>query len=296
MYCQNCGKEMPDNLTICSNCGWIRTNKIILTVSKIVSVVVKVALLVFVFFVIGYSVYNFPKAKGKSYEFTDIEKAKLVTEYWQNARVENLDTVRFGSYSQTNANEGTGDPIEWIVLERQDRKALLLSKYILDCKSYNDIEDKTTWESSSLRVWLNTIFYTRAFSDTEKDVVLTVKNTNSESSEYGASGGNDTVDKVFCLSVDEVNKYFNQKDMQNENKKLATRGTEYAKSVNNEGYNLRVFDSSRWYGGNSSFWLRSPGFFQSGAAAVYEDGYLDTLGLIVTYNYFGVRPAILVSY
>lgn len=296
MYCQNCGKEMSDSLTICPNCGWIRTNKIILTVSKIVSAFIKVVLLLFVIFVIGYLIYNFPKAKGKIYEFNDIEKVKLVTEYSQNTKVENIDTVKFGTYLQSNAKEDMNEPIEWIVLERQKDKALLLSKYILDCKSYNDIEDKITWEYSTLRAWLNTTFYLEAFNNTEQNTILAKKNLNKENLEYGATGGNDTVDKVFLLSVDEVNKYFSQKDMQNENKKLATKGTEYAKSVNNKGYNLRVFDSSRWYGGNSSFWLRSPGFFQNGAVAVYEDGYLDTLGLIVTYNYFGVRPAIWVSY
>lgn len=294
MYCQNCGKEMSDNLTICSNCGWIRTSKIILTVSKIVSVLAKLSLFILGVFAIGYLVYNHPKAKGRVYEFSDIEKVKPVTEYWKNTEIENIDTVRFGSYPQLNEN--TKEPIEWIVLERQDNKALLLSKYILDCKNYNDVEDKITWENSALRIWLNTMFYIQAFNETEQEAVLVTNNKNSESSEYGASGGNDTIDKVFCLSVEEVEKYFNKKDMQNENKKLATKGTEYAKTVNNNGYNLRVFDSSRWYGGNSSFWLRSPGFFQNGATAVYDDGYLDTLGLIVTYNYFGVRPAIWVSY
>ena len=294
MYCQNCGKEMPDNLTVCSNCGWIRTSKVILTVSKIVSLFIKLILLVLVVFAIGYSVYNFPKAKGKIYEFSDIDKVKLVTEYWQNTKIENIDTVKFGSYPQSNETEK--EPIEWIVLERQDNKALLLSKYILDCKNYNEIEDNVTWEHSTLRIWLNTLFYSIAFDSTERDMVLAVKNINKENSEYGASGGNETVDKVFCLSVDEAKKYFNQQEMQNENKKIATKGTEFAKTVDNNGYTLRVYDSSRWYGGNSSFWLRSPGFFQNGAIAVYDDGYLDTLGLVVTYSYFGVRPAIWVSY
>lgn len=44
------------------------------------------------------------------------------------------------------------------------------------------------------------------------------------------------------------------------NKRIATRGTEFSKTVNNNGRNLFVdVYSSEFHNGNSLFWLRSPG-------------------------------------
>ena len=78
-------------------------------------------------------------------------------------------------------------------------------------------------------------------------------------------------------------------------KNVATRGTNYAKNVDNSGYNLYVLDSSDWYGGNSVFWLRSPGDNQDNASRVDNGGYLNTYGLNVGNHCDGVRPALWIS-
>lgn len=49
-----------------------------------------------------------------------------------------MKTVTFGRYEQDN-NLGNGpEPIEWIVLDSNNGEVLLLSKYGLDVKKYND--------------------------------------------------------------------------------------------------------------------------------------------------------------
>ena len=204
-----------------------------------------------------------------------------------------MDTATFGMYPE-------GEPIEWIVLEKDDNKALLLSKYILDCKCYNEIQTDVTWETCTLRSWLNDTFYNAAFSDWCKSKILTTNVLNSNNNKYGTSGGNNTNDKIFCLSIDEVNRYFNQSNMEDENKRVATRGTNFAKAVNNNGYNLYVQDESGWYYGNSFFWLRSPGRSQSHAALVLSHGLLGIGGDAVCSGTllggYGVRPAMWVNY
>ena len=117
------------------------------------------------------------------------------------------DTVVFGHY-KTNHKLN-----EWIVLDKQGEKLLLISKNgIGGNEQYNDKDygayTTATWEDSSLRAWLNGGYITIAFSSDEQSKLINTKNKNPNNPIYGTSGGRDTVDKVFLLSIDEVNKYF----------------------------------------------------------------------------------------
>lgn len=108
-------------------------------------------------------------------------------------------------------------------------------------------------------------------------------------------GGNDTKDKVFLLSIDEAKKYFNQSNMYNINKRIATRDTEFAKTVNNNGRNLFVdVYSSEFHNGNSLFWLRLPGGTQDATALIDINGVLNDTGISVDETY-GIRPAMWVK-
>lgn len=65
--------------------------------------------------------------------------------------------VTFGTYPQSE--EGTdATPIQWMVLDRDGSKALLLSRYGLDAQPYNTELSEVTWETCSLRSWLNNNF------------------------------------------------------------------------------------------------------------------------------------------
>ena len=106
-------------------------------------------------------------------------------------------TVTFGNYEQGNGQV----PIEWIVLDRQEERALLLSKCALDAKPFHEVEDRTvTWAECTLRAWLNGDFYNSAFSDEERARIVQVTNTTANAP--------DTQDCVFLLSLDELNAYF----------------------------------------------------------------------------------------
>ena len=49
---------------------------------------------------------------------------------------------------------------------------LVISRYGLDCKPYNTEYEEITWETCSLRSWLNGEFYETAFIPEEKNVIL----------------------------------------------------------------------------------------------------------------------------
>ena len=237
-----------------------------------------------------------------------IDRIECVSKQTASLDVEKLASVKFGKYEQDNNIENGQEDIEWIVLEKKNGKALLLSKYILDCKNYNyDNYCDTNWEESTIREWLNSIFYSNAFSDDEAEIIIHSKVINNDNDEYKTKGGNDTEDYVFLLSIDEVKNSFIVNAEYGESPKisysynnLASKGTDYALCVNNYENTLATGDiggdKKEWYYDYSPFLLRSPGHLQNSQAAVRETGYLDTYGYDIDPRCFGIRPALWVKY
>lgn len=114
------------------------------------------------------------------------------------------DTVIFGKYEQNAYTADGKEDIEWIILDEDGSKKLLISKYGLDCVMYNDEWTEVTWATSSVRTWLNSTFLNTAFSDDEQKLIVTTHLTTSDNTKARTKGGADTEDKVFFLSVDEA--------------------------------------------------------------------------------------------
>ena len=66
--------------------------------------------------------------------------------------------VRLGKYEQDGDEENGKESIDWVVLKIEDGKALIISELALDAQCYNKHSDDVTWESCSLRAWLNKNF------------------------------------------------------------------------------------------------------------------------------------------
>lgn len=217
----------------------------------------------------------------------------LSSVYVPDKKYNETGIVTFGSYWQSNLE--SKEPIEWIVVDRQGNSVFLVSRYILDSKPYNDVRQDVTWENCTLRNWLNTTFLNNAFSSDEQNYIENTNVINDNHVLFNTIGGNNTYDKIFCLSYDEINKYFNILNKSGENKRAAATGTYYAQ--NNGENKLRVYYGDIWYNGNSRFWLRTPGLYQDRAAFVQESGFLtkDCTGTYVNSVSYGVRPALWVS-
>ena len=173
------------------------------------------------------------------------------------------DYITYGTYPQTAAgNDST--PIEWLVLEYDEKnnKALLISRYGLDCQPYNTNYTDVTWETCSLRTWLNGTFLNKAFSKAEQGAILTTEVDNSKSQGYwSTNGGKNTQDKVFLLSYAEAWKYFKN----DEARKCAP--TDYAIKQGTWTSSYIVDGRATCY-----WWLRSPGSSSSSAAYVDDRG------------------------
>lgn len=82
--------------------------------------------------------------------------------------------------------------------------AFLLADEILDCQPYNEENTDVTWETCTLRNWLNTTFLNSAFSETEQSAIKNTTVVNKANQEYGTAGGNTTTDQVYLLSSQEA--------------------------------------------------------------------------------------------
>lgn len=204
------------------------------------------------------------------------------------------DLAIFGVYEQDDDRENGVERIEWIVLAVENDKALLLSEKILDSKGYNNEYAKVTWETCSLRAWLNDDFYNNSFSDAEKAIILLNDLDNESTYPSKVDGGNDTQDKIFLLSYKEVTNpaYGFNSDSSFKDPLRMAAGTAFAIS---EG--LFVFPDWKENEdlGFNYWWLRSNGADQGHASIVRRDGSIFKKSYYVNYSYIGVRPAVWLS-
>lgn len=185
------------------------------------------------------------------------------------------DTVFFGEYEQDKDISNGKEDIAWLVLAKENNKIFVISEKALDCQPYN-IEQyaNVTWETCTLRKWLNTDFINSAFSSDEKAKISTVTVSADKNPKYGTDPGNATQDQVFLLSIAEANKYFDYDNIK------TCRLTDYAATKTSTG----------WY-----WWLRSPGDYHGLAAYVNFDGSISNDGYIVSNSSVAVRPAMWIS-
>ena len=193
------------------------------------------------------------------------------------------DYVVFGYYEQDDEAKNGKEEVEWLVLAKEGDKALVISRYALDCQKYNTSNTNVTWETCSLRKWLNGTFISSAFNSDEQEMILSTAVTADENPEFSISPGNDTTDKVFLLSILEVNKYFISDSARQ------CSATAYGKAQ-------RAYTNTS--NGNCWWWLRSPGNSSIIAAVVYDDGSVGGCSVDRGGDYrsgVAVRPAMWIS-
>lgn len=142
------------------------------------------------------------------------------------------ERVTFGVYPH-NSDGTDKTPIQWRILQNRGDELFLLSEYLLDCKRYHHEAVDITWRDCDLRKWLNKEFFKMAFTVAEqKRIKTTLCRDNGE-------GSPDTKDKVFLLSVTEIEAFTSPQDGE---KRRRTIGTDYAKTKKADGCRLGVYD------------------------------------------------------
>ena len=113
----------------------------------------------------------------------------------------------FGSYYVNNSSRK--EPIEWIVVARQEGRAMLVSKNAIAYKKFNEVSQQCYYGNSTLHKWLVNDFFNEAFSSSEKARMLTIKEAG-EKARFDTSFGKYSGildDKIFLLTKDNVGSY-----------------------------------------------------------------------------------------
>jgi len=194
-------------------------------------------------------------------------------------------TILFGAYEQDNNTSNGKEDIEWRVLAKEDNRILVISKYALDCRQYNTSYDRVTWETCSLREWMNDTFLNNAFSAEEQTQIQNTTVSADKNPKHSTNPGNATTDKVFLLSITEAEKYFTS----DEDRKCVPTAYAIAQGA---------YTSSRYTKGGKAtccWWLRSPGDTKGFAALVDTDGSVDYYGNEVSHAGDCVRPVLWIN-
>lgn len=190
------------------------------------------------------------------------------------------DTVMFGQYEQDGNLDNGSEPIAWQVLDVQGGKALLMSRYALDCLPFHDEKTDAAWNQSALNAWLQADFHA-AFTDAEWAAIapVTLADTAADGNpEWQNTDAEPAETHVFLLSYAQVMQYLPEQ----EQRKVS--GTEYARS---RGAKFLGFTTIGI--GETDWWLRSPG------KESYDACFLDVRGAVGTKcvtEKLGVRPAL----
>lgn len=191
--------------------------------------------------------------------------------------------------------------IEWYVLEEENGEKLLLSKNIIARGAFQDEDGKLTWENSSIRQYLNTEFYNSFSLQEQKQIVQKSIVTypayydSFDGNSYAVDGGKQTEDKIFLLSVEEVEKFFaiegDLTERENWWNEHYGRDVDYmerpypTKLICIDGSRAMYQNEALWW------WLRSPAYYENGTAVVDADGNIDAGGYLSQNQNGGVRPA-----
>lgn len=192
----------------------------------------------------------------KAYE-QELEK-EAIQESYGSRKADGIERhlITFGTYPFYE--DGTRRAVEWLVLDEDDDKMLIVSYRGLDAKAFNvDETDGNDFKSSSLAKWLATDFVKIAFSDDETR----------------------RIEKIpFLLNAAEVEKYF----VENHDRLLFP--TPYAVKRGISEFNT----GSTWW------WLATPGSISVCAAYVNYNGKIKLTGDFVSLESIAVRPAMVI--
>lgn len=187
----------------------------------------------------------------------------------------NNDVIINGSkYHKTENNYFKYEPIKWRVLHYENSEAFLLADAILDSQPYHSENEEIDWKKSSIRAWLNNEFINKAFSNEENKAINTVELINKDNSKYGTQGGKNTSDKLFLLSLSEVDETEESKEYGFWDKKT--------RKCKNDNFSEETY----------FWWLRSPGNSSHDAAGVYYYGWVFGYGYDVQEPAGGIRLAL----
>lgn len=238
----------------------------------------------------AYNQADYAQAEALFASLGDVDDAAARARESRRKQIAAGDYVAFGRWEQDDDLSNGPDPIEWLVLDRQGDRLLVITRNVFvefqgfqtasDFLNKGQDEYHVWWEGSYTRKQLNTDFLYQAFDQDEQAAIpaVTVRTEANPANDYDP--GRDTIDRIFILSYAEMLRYLPSEADR------AAEPTPYGK--NTLYINLR---STMWH-------LRNPGYRSHDSripdekALVWENGTVDLQGSRDDYgqDWNGNRP------
>jgi RNA polymerase subunit RPABC4/transcription elongation factor Spt4 len=265
--CINCGEQLEEGARFCQHCGTKQGTT---------------------------SCQNCGKPIKEGWRICPFCGAALSTDMpsvntgWSEKRAPSIGSIMtFGTY-------------DWRVLDVKNEKTLLIAQHVTHVNlPYNEEKTDVTWETCTLRKWLNEEFF-YSFTKEEQRQIVPTANINENNQWYGTNGGRNTQDKTFLLSISEVVKYFGDSGDLKNRKGWYFEGNKWILK-DSKGYAINdKFNEKRraYYDGRTArWWLRSTGITSIGVAIVDRVGAVSVAGFYAHLGDVscGVRPALWLS-
>jgi len=188
------------------------------------------------------------------------------------------DMIEFGGY-------------DWRVFEVSGNNAKIITENVIIMEEgrFNSFWGPTTWEASALRRYLNDEFLT-SFSVEDRARIQETYIVNTDNPWYGTLAGNDTTERIFLLSLEEVVQYFGDSG-QLENQPAGLINSQKGIMWINDEYNSARIGrdeagSALWW------WLRSPGEHPRLRTGVDPAGVISFFGTGASNTTGGSRPVL----
>lgn len=143
-------------------------------------------------------------SKQSSISKTEIVKQSnpTITTHQKQNQFSKFSKITFGSFCNK--------PLIWEVLsyDPSNESALVISKYGITCRPYHQHDELTSWEECSLRKWMNGLFFDKSFNTSEKNRIITSHVPAEVVVGHELYPGNDTNDKIYILSINEYQSYY----------------------------------------------------------------------------------------
>lgn len=164
------------------------------------------------------------------------------------------------------------EPIEWLVLKEEGFASLVISKYALFSMQFSNFSNE--WYNSDIRKYLNSTFFNKAFSESEKRKIFNVKLNDVN-----------TKDSIFIPSVEEVKSFLSSDERKFGN---GSRGV-VLKSLSCGWDNCSECCKANKKGYSNCWTLRTK--YNSNSNSIYRTTYDSCINNFPIDKYHGIRPA-----
>lgn len=244
------------------------------------------------------------------------EKQQEVVEEFQRMSEEELQTAlenaEVGDFICYGVFENK-EYLQWKVLDKEDGKIFVISDSLLTVRPFNDRQADddnkfltVTWANSDVRAWLNDEIYHSIFNAMEQERILETEVVTQPATQPNLSGeirdgGENTLDKLFLLSSEEVREFMPYADSRVPSNEIYLisgykDGMSYTAEIIREepGTEYEV-PTGVAHLPVDNWWLRSPGDLGFHIQTFDTNFEIDENGTSVL-SELGIRPAMWISY